>query len=145
MVELLNESQQNIVLGLKGHPLGHPVLFLDPLLCANKNIIFERPIFPTEGVRLSLSLSDNETTESACIKITDFMTTQAVVFEPKEQVRIIVGYGVFILLGFIANLVRYGLGVHVHSIISVRLLFPECHLGYNATFEGANCEESIHH
>ena len=88
--------------------MGHPVLFLDPLFSAN--IIFEthfeNVVFLTGVERLSLSLSDNETTESACIKITDFMTTQAVVFEPKEQVRIIVGYGIFILLGFIANLVR---------------------------------------
>ena len=40
----------------------------------------------------TVSFSDNETTESACLKITDFMTTQAVVFEPAEQVRIIIGY-----------------------------------------------------
>ena len=37
-------------------------------------------------------LGDNETTESACIKITDFMTTQAVVFGFAEQVRIVIGY-----------------------------------------------------
>ena len=42
---------------------------------------------------IHFSFSGNETTESACLKITDFMTTQGVAFEPAERVRIGIGYG----------------------------------------------------